>query len=49
MAAATEDKDVNMEAGAGGCEFMRILEGSAHQTQEGLPKNADVAHFSVNM
>ena len=48
-AAATVDKDANMETGAGGCEFMRILEGSAHQTQEGLPKNADVAHFSVNM
>ena len=49
MASATEDNEVNMETGAGGCEFMRILEGSAHKTQEGLPKNADVAQYSVNM
>ena len=49
MAMAAEDKDVNMEAVAGGCEFMRILEGSAPKSQEGLPKNADVAKCTVNM
>ncbi len=46
---AAEDKEVNMETGADGCEFMRILEGNAYQTQEGLPKNADMAKVSVNM
>ncbi len=49
MATADEDRDVNMEDAADGCEFMKILEGSGQPPKEGLPKNVDTANFFGNM